>query len=252
MWRGSTTACSRKTRPSPERDLGLVDAARWPRAGAAPPSRARLPCASRGRRRRRPDEHRERELGGRGRSSSTSVDGGVDSGPAPRRPRGGDRPRLVPGELENVRFRADECDPRPRTGPGELGVLGQETVSGVDGVRARGLGQVDDRVDVQVRADWVSAPPISYASSAFDLVTRGGPRGVDGNRGRPQLVCRPERTHGDLTAIRDEDLPGCHEAFTSRCSTPRYALRGRISALDSVCSTTCAVQPVTRDATKMA
>jgi hypothetical protein len=58
---------------------------------------------------------------------------------------------LVAHQLQQLRGRTDEHDARFLAGSGELGVLGQEAVAGVDGVGAVALGDADDARDVQVR-----------------------------------------------------------------------------------------------------
>ena len=60
---------------------------------------------------------------------------------------GGD---LVAHRLDRLRRRPDERQARGRAGAGEPGVLGQEPVAGVDGLRAGCLRGGDDRLDGQV------------------------------------------------------------------------------------------------------
>ena len=69
--------------------------------------------------------------------------------------------RAVAGELEDVRGGTHEGDAGRGTGLGELGVLGQEAVAGVDGVGAGPLGGADDLGHVQVGAHRVVGSPIS-------------------------------------------------------------------------------------------
>ena len=70
-------------------------------------------------------------------SASTSVRGSESPAPAdPGLPGRGDRAGLVAGQLQHRRRRADEGDPGPRARRGQVGVLGQEPVAGVDRVGA--------------------------------------------------------------------------------------------------------------------
>src|SRR3546814_10862057 len=48
------------------------------------------------------------------------------------------------------RRRADEDNADARAGLGESGVLGQKAVAGMDRLRARRLGRLEDRVDAQI------------------------------------------------------------------------------------------------------
>ncbi len=66
-----------------------------------------------------------------------------------QRARGG----FVAHQVEKFRARADKDDARLRAGAGELGVLGQKTVAGMDEVHVLFLGQRDDAGDVEIGAD---------------------------------------------------------------------------------------------------
>jgi len=98
---------------------------------------------------------------GKGRSGGderVDVGGRLDrlqgryAGSLGRRDRGG----LVAGEREDLRRRSDERDPRPGAGLGQRRVLGEEPVAGVDGVRAALLGDLDDRVWIEIGPDRVT------------------------------------------------------------------------------------------------
>ena len=66
------------------------------------------------------------------------------------RPGGGDRSRLVAGQGEHARVRADERDARVSARLGQGRVLRQEAVAGVDGIGARLDGGLDDQPGVEV------------------------------------------------------------------------------------------------------
>ncbi len=63
---------------------------------------------------------------------------------------------LVAGQSQHRRRWSDEGDPRALTGFGEVGVLREKAVAGVDRVGAGVPRDVDDRLDVQVGADRVA------------------------------------------------------------------------------------------------
>ena len=72
---------------------------------------------------------------------------------------------LVAERVDRARGRADPGQPGVHDGLGEPGVLGQEAVAGVHGVRAGLRGDVEQLVDDQVGLGGV-LPPSAYASSA--------------------------------------------------------------------------------------
>ena len=59
---------------------------------------------------------------------------------------------LVAHQVDRVGRRTDEDEPGVHDGAGELGVLGQEPVAGVDGLRARASGGLEDRRGIEVAA----------------------------------------------------------------------------------------------------
>ena len=60
------------------------------------------------------------------------------------------RPRLRPHRVDRLRRRADEDDPGLSAGAGEVGVLGEEAVAGVDRFGAGLLRRRDDLPDVEI------------------------------------------------------------------------------------------------------
>ena len=60
---------------------------------------------------------------------------------------------LSPISSSNSARGPDKRDARLRAGPGELGILGQESVARMDQVHALFLGQRDDARDIQIGAD---------------------------------------------------------------------------------------------------
>ena len=102
---------------------------------------------------------------------------------------------------------ADEGDAGVLAGLGELGVLGEEPVAGVDGVHLPALGQVDDARDVQIGAQGGFA-----LADAVGLVGPGAEQGegvlvgVHGHGAQSQVVTGAEDADGDLTAVCSQDL----------------------------------------------
>jgi hypothetical protein len=122
-------------------------------------------------------------------------------------PGGGDGACLVAGQLQDRRAGADEGDAGLLAGAGQVGVLGEEPVTRVDGVRAGPAGGPDDLLDGEVGPDRVAG--------LADLVRLVGLQPVegvavlvreDGDRARAQLVSRAERADGDLPAVGDQHL----------------------------------------------
>ena len=102
---------------------------------------------------------------------------------------------------------ADEGDARLLAGPGEVGVLAQKAVAGVDGVHVAAAGQIDDGGDIQIGAQGGLV-----LTDEIGLVRLGAEEGkgvlvgVHGHRVQAQIVAGPEHADGDLA-------PVCHQDF---------------------------------------
>ena len=114
---------------------------------------------------------------------------------------------LVPHLGQDLGGGADEGDPRLLTGPGEVGVLAEEAVAGVDGIHVAALGQVNDAVNVQigpqgglVLADKVGLVRLGAEEGEGVLV------GVHGHRVQAQVVAGPEHPDGDLAPVGHQDF----------------------------------------------
>lgn len=114
---------------------------------------------------------------------------------------------LVARHLEHLGRGPDEDDAVGRGLLREFRVLREEAVARVDRIRARLQGDADDLVDVQVRADGVTA----FA----DLVSFVSLEPVDGSAvlmredrdgARPHLVRSSEGPDRDLAAVGHKDL----------------------------------------------
>ena len=139
----------------------------------------------------------------------TGLDRGVaagehrDAGLAREPPRGD----LVAEQVEQLGPRADEHDPGPLAGPGELGVLGEEAVARVDRVDVLRLGQRDDRLDVQIAADRLAGLADLVRLVGLEPVHREPVFvRVDRHGADAQLVGRAKDPDGDLAAVGDQQL----------------------------------------------
>ena len=116
------------------------------------------------------------------------------------------RPGLRAHRFDRLGRRADEDDAGLGAGAGEVGVLGEEAVAGVDRLGPRLLGRVDDLDDVQValgggrRADQEGLVGLAHVRGvAVDLR-------VDGDRSDAHLLQRAGDANRDLAAVGYQDL----------------------------------------------
>ena len=119
-------------------------------------------------------------------------------------------PRLLAHLLDRLGRRADEYDSGTRAGAREGGVLGEEAVPRVDGVRASRLAGCDHVVDRQVAfARRRGTHP--HRLVAGPDVQRGAVRvAVHGDRADAHLPAGARDPHRDLAAIRDQDFGDGH------------------------------------------
>ena len=119
------------------------------------------------------------------------------------------RPGLVAEQIEGLRGGADEGHAVFRASPGEVRVLAQEAVSGVDGVTARPLRRPDDRLPVEVGG---CAPPRERHHLVRPRRVQG-PHivlGADRNHREPELRRAPRDADRDLPPVRNEDARESH------------------------------------------
>ena len=140
---------------------------------------------------------------------------GADGGLA-----GGD---FVAEQPDGVRGGADPDESGVEDGLGEVGVLGQEAVAGVEGVGA-GVGRGGEQLgDVQVGVRG------RVAAQGVGLVRGGDVQGVgvdvrvDGDGGQLRVVAGPGDPDGDFTAVGDQDL--AHQLLAS-CSGVVFSVMG--------------------------
>ena len=112
---------------------------------------------------------------------------------------------LIAHLIENLTGRPDEDDARFLTGPGEVGILGQEAIAGVDGIHILALCQCDDLLNAQIGAERaaVLADEIGFVrlgAEERELVLLG----IDGYCAHTGVKTGTEDADRDLTAV-------CHQ-----------------------------------------
>ena len=115
-------------------------------------------------------------------------------------------PHLVAEQGERVRRRADEREPGSRGLAGEVGVLGQEAVPGVDAVGSARRGDLDDRRPVEVGGDGIGRPADQVRLRGDACVQRPlVDGGVHGDGFDAERIGGAGDADGDLAAVGDED-----------------------------------------------
>ena len=114
---------------------------------------------------------------------------------------------LVAERFEQLDPRAYKRDARLHAGGGELGILREEAVAGMDAVDAVGLGERHDPLDVEVRANRLARLAREVGLVRLEAVERETVfMGVDSDGANAQFVRRPEDADGDFAAIGDEEF----------------------------------------------
>ena len=121
---------------------------------------------------------------------------------------GGDVPglHLVAEGDDRLGGGADPGEPGVDDGLGEVGVLGQEAVAGVDRVGAGLLGGVEDLVDDQVGVAGRRAAEGERLVGDAHVQRVAVGLGVDGDAGQAGVLAGACHAHRDLTAVGDQDL----------------------------------------------
>ena len=127
-----------------------------------------------------------------------------DRGTAPQRRLAGRH--LVAHLVDGRRGRADERDTHGGDGAGEVGVLGEEAVAGVDTVRAAAADRVQDRLGVEVALSCALAAERVRLVGEADVVGVAIELGVHGDGLHAEVPSGPDDPHGDLTTVGDQDL----------------------------------------------
>lgn len=143
------------------------------------------------------------EKGQVGGGGSSRVDGVEERDP------GGAHQLLGPGlgghRLDGFGRRADPGESGGGDVAGEACVLGQESVAGVDGVRACGEGGLDDQVAAQVGVGGGGAGQAHGRVGLPYVQGVGVGVGVDGDGGQAQGAGGAEDADRDLTAVGDQE-----------------------------------------------
>lgn len=116
---------------------------------------------------------------------------------------GGD---LVTEVADGLRRRADPDQPGVDDGLGEVGVLGKESVTGVDGIGAGLGGGVEDLVEHQVRLCRRLSTEGEGLIGELDVRGIGIGFGIHRNAADTGILGRPDHAHGDLASVSYEYL----------------------------------------------
>ena len=154
------------------------------------------------------DEHGEPDLLG---ARDEGLDIGAGRATAQRRQAGApsrlDGPRLVAGEVQDRSRRTDEDHAGALARLGEVGVLGQEAVSGIDRLGAARDGHLDDGPRIQVGTDGMARLTDLVGLVGLEPMLAGPVlMGEHRDRLRAQLGRCPERADRDLSAVGHQDL----------------------------------------------
>ena len=114
--------------------------------------------------------------------------------------------RLRAHRLDSARRRPDERDPELFEPRGEVRVLGQEAVAGVDSVGVRLLDDLEQLVDVEIALGGGPRPEQIRLVSPLDVDRVAVELGVDGDSGDAELLARADDSYRDLAAVGDQDL----------------------------------------------
>ncbi len=119
----------------------------------------------------------------------------------------GDGAGLVTGQLQHISRGSHKRDARLFAGPGQVGVLRQKPVTGIDGIGVRVESYPDDLIDREIGPDRMSLLTYLIRLIGFQPVLRIAILvRIDRDRGETQLVGRAKRTDGDLSPVGDQNL----------------------------------------------
>ena len=113
---------------------------------------------------------------------------------------------LVAHLLDGARRRPDPADAARHHGLGELRVLGQESVAGMDGLRARDFGRGNDAIEIEVALAGEVGPDTDGLIGEANVQRLGVGFAVDGDGLDPHFVARAHHAQRDLAPVGDEDL----------------------------------------------
>jgi hypothetical protein len=113
---------------------------------------------------------------------------------------------LVAHHPDGVGPRTDEHEAALLDALGEIGVLGQEAVAGVDRLGVGDLGRADDRGHVQVAVGGRRRPDADGLVGEAHVLGVGVGLGMHGDGLHTQLATGAEDAQGDLAPVGDQDL----------------------------------------------
>ena len=119
---------------------------------------------------------------------------------------GGDRRDLVPHQTDGFGSRADEDEAGALDPLGEIGILGEEAVTGVDGDRVGDLGRADNGRHVQIavqRGGRTDTDRFVGQQHMLEVAVRFG---VHRDRLDAQLATGAQDPERDLAPVGDQDL----------------------------------------------
>jgi hypothetical protein len=154
---------------------------------------------------------------------------------------GGDVPGgdLVPQVADGLRGGADPGEVGVDDGLGEVGVLAEEAVPGVDGVGAGALRDVEQLVDREIG---VGGGGAAEGERLVGQAHEGGVPvgvGVDGDAPQSGVAAGPDDADGDLPTVRDENLAQARHGRPPRGvrwdGCPESVVTGEFKGVDPSC-----------------
>ena len=134
---------------------------------------------------------------------------------------------LVAHHANLVAGRPDERDVRRDADVGELGVLGEKAVAGMDRVGAGDLGGGDDARNVEIRLARRRRADADVVVGEAHVQRFAIGLGVDGDRLHAELAAGADDAQRDLAAIGDQDLvehSSSSDHFVPSASNPDHEL----------------------------
>ncbi len=113
---------------------------------------------------------------------------------------------LVAHQANGLGARADEGEAGTLDLLGEVGILGEEAVAGVDGAGVGHLGRADQRGDIEVGLGRGSGADAHRLIGEPHVHQFAVGLGVDRNRLDPELLAGPQDAKSDLAAVGDKNL----------------------------------------------
>ncbi len=103
-------------------------------------------------------------------------------------------------------FGTDELDVAALADLGEMGVLGQKAVAGMDRIDIADFGRADDAIDLEITFLTGGFTDTDGLIRQLDVEGIDVRLGIDGQRLDPEFLAGADDAQRDLAAIGDEDL----------------------------------------------